>query len=72
MADMYLDEARQKLAEIRARLEVAQSMLELSSAFSDPTRAEAKAKALKELQAALDSAEVLGGVLGDVPAPVRH
>ena len=56
MADKYLDEARQKLAEIRAHLEGAQSTLELSSAVADPTHAEAKAKALKGLQAALDSA----------------
>ena len=72
MTDKYLDEARQKLAEIRAHLEGAQSTLELSSAVADPTHAEAKAKALKGLQAALDSAEVLGGELGGVPAPVRH
>lgn len=72
MTDKYLDQARQKLAEIRAHLEGAQSMLQLSSGATDPNHVEAKAKALKGLQAALDSAEVLGAALGDVPAPVRH
>lgn len=72
MTDKYLDGARQKLAEIRAHLEAAQSTLELSSAVADPNHAQAKARALKGLQGALDSAEVLGDMLGNVPPPVRH
>lgn len=72
MTDNYLDQARQKLAEIRAHLEGAQSTLQLSSGATDPKHVEAKAKALEGLQAALDSAEVLATALGDVPAPVRH
>ena len=72
MTDKALDEARQKLANIRAHLEAAQTVLQLSDQLDDPQYAAAKAKALKMLQEADDSAQALAIALGDVPDPVRH
>lgn len=67
-----LDEARQQMAKIRAHLETAQAALDMSDSAADPNHAQAKARALKMLQEAADSADVLAVALGGVPAPVRH
>ncbi len=70
--DKYLDETRQKVAEMRTSLETAQIAIELSPNKDDPAHAQAKKRALKELQRTIDSVELLAAQLGDVPAPVRH
>ena len=72
MTDKYLNETRQKVAEIRASLETAQITIELSPDKEDPTFAQAKRKALNELQRTIESVELLAAKLGGVPAPVRH
>lgn len=72
MSDKYLDEARQKVAEMRASLEVAQIAIGLYADKGDPAHAQAKERAMKELQKTLESVELLAAELGGVPAPLRH
>lgn len=59
MSDQSLNEARLKVAELRAHLEAAQAMLQLTDKFKEPRSAQAAAKAVSALQEAIDSAEVL-------------
>jgi hypothetical protein len=72
MTDKYLDETRQKVAEMRASLESAQIAIELSADKGDPALAQAKRRAINELQKTIESVELLAANLGGVPAPVRH
>ncbi|MBV4524347.1 hypothetical protein KVG88_30195 [Pseudomonas sp. SWRI74] len=72
MTDKYLNEARQKLAEMRASLEVTRFAVEQFPDKDDPAYAQAKARTLKELEKTAESIESLAAQLGDVPAPVRH
>lgn len=72
MNDKTTDAARRKLAEIRAGLEGAQTVLELSPGMDDPDYVKAKQKALKELKGTLEALDLLAASMGVVPAPVRH
>jgi hypothetical protein len=72
MTDKYLIEARQKVAEMRASVETARFAVELFPDKDDPAYAQAKVRALKELEKTAESVELLAAKLGDIPAPVRH
>lgn len=72
MSSKYLDEVRKEVAKIRDSLEFAHMAVELPPEKDDLAHAQAKARALKELQRATESLESLAAQLGDIPAPVRH
>lgn len=67
-----LDQARQKVAEIRESLEITRFAVELYQDNGDPSHAQAKARALEELKKTVDSVELLAANLGGVPAPACH
>lgn len=67
-----LDQARQKVAEIRESLEITRFAVELYQDNGDPGHAQAKARALEELKKTVDSVELLAANLGGVPAPACH
>jgi len=71
MTDKYLNEARQKVAEMRASLEITRFAVE-QFPEKDEAHVQAKARALRGLEKAAESVELLATKLGDVPAPVRH
>lgn len=72
MTDKSLDEVRRSVVEMRANLEATHIAIELSADKDDPAFVQAKARALRELQRALEGIELLADELGGVPAPVRH
>lgn len=72
MTDKYLEEARQKVVEMRASLEITRFAIEQYPDKDDPAYAKSKARALMELEKTAESVELLAASLGDIPAPVRH
>jgi hypothetical protein len=72
MTDKNSDETRQLVAEMREYLDTVHFAIELPADKEDPAHAQAKRRALKELQGMVDSVELLAAELGDVPAPLRR
>ena len=70
MTDNTLDETRRHAGDVIAHLKATLVALESTGRPVEP--GSARAKAIQEVQAALDSAEVLAHNLGGVPLPVRH